>query len=124
MMTNTQTAAPPQLSSDPGLSHRLPKLRPAIRLQQLPKRLTKQGLVALVTATASFAQNDPWTQSATNLKTAFTGPIASALILVAIVIAGLMFAFGESGSKKLLSGLVFGGGMALGAVRFVSWLYS
>lgn len=123
MMTNTQIAAT-RLSSDPGVSNRLPKLRPVIRFQQLPKRLTKQGLVALVTATASFAQNDPWTQSATNLKTAFTGPIASALILVAIVIAGLMFAFGESGSKKLLSGLVFGGGMALGAVRFVSWLYS
>jgi len=123
MMTNTQIAAT-RLSSEPGVSHRLPKLRPAIRFQQLPKRLTKQGLVALVTVTASFAQNDPWTQSATNLKTAFTGPIASALILVAIVIAGLMFAFGESGSKKLLSGLVFGGGMALGAVRFVSWLYS
>jgi hypothetical protein len=43
--------------------------------------------------------------------------------LVAIVIGGLMFAFGEGESKRLLAGIVFGIGMAIGAVNFMAWLF-
>jgi type IV secretory pathway VirB2 component (pilin) len=44
--------------------------------------------------------------------------------LVAIVIGGLMFMFGEGGAKRQISGIVFGGGLALFAAQFVTWLFS
>ena len=43
--------------------------------------------------------------------------------LVAIVVGGLMFAYGEGQSKKTLAGIVFGVGMAIGAVNFMAWLF-
>ena len=39
--------------------------------------------------------------------------LARSLALVAIVIGGLMFMFGEGGAKRQISGIVFGGGLAL-----------
>lgn len=69
------------------------------------------------------AQSDPWENAVQVLQTAFTGPIARGLALVAIVVGGLMFAFGEGQSKKMLAGIVFGVGMAIGAVNFMAWLF-
>ena len=54
---------------------------------------------------------------------AFTGPIARGLALISIVCGGLMFAFGEGGSKKAMAGIIFGVGMAVGAVNFLGWLF-
>ncbi len=34
-----------------------------------------------------------------------------------------MFAFGEGRSKRTLAGIIFGIGMAVGAVNFLSWLF-
>jgi type IV secretory pathway VirB2 component (pilin) len=79
---------------------------------------------AAIATRSAFAQGDPWTSSAQNLKTAFTGPIATALIAVAVVVCGLVFAFSEGQGKRQLSGIVFGGAMAIGAVRFMTWLFS
>ena len=45
------------------------------------------------------------------------------LALVAIVIGGLTFAFGEGGSKRVLAGVLFGVGMAIAAVNFLAWLF-
>ena len=45
------------------------------------------------------------------------------LSLVAIVVAGLTFAFGEGGSKRVPAGVLFGAGMAIAAVNFLSWLF-
>jgi type IV secretory pathway VirB2 component (pilin) len=72
-----------------------------------------------------YAQStsDPWDNAVTVLKTAFTGTIATGLSLVAIVVGGLMFAYGEGQSKKTLAGIVFGVGMAVGAVNFMAWLF-
>ena len=53
----------------------------------------------------------------------FTGPLARSLALVAIVIGGLMFMFGEAGAKRQISGIVFGGGLALFAAQFLLWLF-
>ena len=47
----------------------------------------------------------PGVDAVTTLQTAFTGTIARGLSLVAIVIGGLMFAFGEGGSKRALARL-------------------
>ncbi|MDD9995519.1 MAG: TrbC/VirB2 family protein [Dehalococcoidia bacterium] len=65
----------------------------------------------------------PWLKAVDVLQKAFTGPIAKGLSLIAIVIAGLMFAFGEGGSKRALAGVIFGLGMALGALSFSTWLF-
>jgi type IV secretory pathway VirB2 component (pilin) len=65
----------------------------------------------------------PWENAVNVLQAAFTGPIARGLSLVAIVVGGLMFAFGEGESKRILAGIVFGIGMAISAVNFLSWLF-
>ena len=71
-----------------------------------------------------FAQGvSPWLDAVSVLEGAFTGPIARGLSLIAIVIGGLMFAFGEGGSKRALAGIIFGLGMAMGAANFLTWLF-
>ncbi len=82
------------------------------------------ALAALVFMPASsYAQISPWENAVTVLMTSFTGPIARGLSLVSIVIGGVTFAFGEGGSKRLVAGIVFGVGMAIGAVNFMAWLF-
>src|SRR5262245_23968295 len=80
--------------------------------------------IVLVPA-SSYAQTggSPWENAVTVLMTSFTGPIARGLSLVSIVVGGITFAFGEGGSKRLLAGIVFGVGMAIGAVNFMAWLF-
>ncbi|HWX88165.1 MAG TPA: TrbC/VirB2 family protein [Solirubrobacteraceae bacterium] len=78
--------------------------------------------VLLVLPTLALAQS-PWERAASNLATTFTGPLARSLALVAIVIGGLMFMYGESGAKRQISGIVFGGGLALFAAQFLTWLF-
>ncbi len=70
-----------------------------------------------------LAQASPWEQAVNLLQASFTGPLARGLSLVAIVIGGLMFAFGEGQSKRVFAGIIFGLGIALGAVNFMSWLF-
>jgi type IV secretory pathway VirB2 component (pilin) len=80
------------------------------------------GIAAFLLATGVFAQS-PWERAAANLETSFTGPLARSLALVAIVLGGLMFMFGEAGAKRQISGIVFGGGLALFAAQFLTWLF-
>ena len=84
-------------------------------------------VTALATAAPLYAQQQgggsPWENAVGVLEQAFTGPIATGLSLVAIVVGGLMFAYGEGQSKRMLAGIVFGIGMAIGAVNFMSWLF-
>ena len=74
-------------------------------------------------AQGAGAGTSPWLQAVEVLKDAFTGPIAKGLSLIAIVVGGLMFAYGEGGSKKALAGIIFGLGMAMGAANFLDWLF-
>jgi type IV secretory pathway VirB2 component (pilin) len=98
------------------------------------KRLLRKGFcvsrvacvaaTGLVLAAPAFAQaNSPWENAVNVLQTAFTSTIARGLSLVAIVVAGLTFAFGEGGSKRVLAGVLFGVGMAVAAVNFLAWLF-
>ena len=80
--------------------------------------LLAQAVTPPVTVGAS-----PWLQAIDVLQQAFTGPIARGLSLIAVVVGGLMFAFGEGGSKKALAGIIFGLGMAMGAANFLAWLF-
>ena len=78
----------------------------------------------LLLASPAFAQGtSPWENAVNVLMQAFTSTIARGLSLVAIVVAGLTFAFGEGGSKRILAGVLFGVGMAIAAVNFLSWLF-
>jgi type IV secretion system protein TrbC len=80
--------------------------------------------IALFLAGPLLAQaNSPWENAVTVLQTAFTSTIARGLSLVAIVVSGLTFAFGEGGSKRVLAGVLFGVGMAIAAVNFLAWLF-
>ena len=72
---------------------------------------------------SAFGQGSPWERAANNLEFTFTGPLARSLALVSIVIGGLMFMFGEGGAKRQISGIVFGGGLALFATQFMTWLF-
>jgi type IV secretory pathway VirB2 component (pilin) len=83
------------------------------------------AIVALLLAAPAFAQqgNSPWENAVNVLMTAFTSTIARGLSLVAIVVSGLTFAFGEGGSKRVLAGVLFGVGMAIAAVNFLAWLF-
>jgi type IV secretory pathway VirB2 component (pilin) len=79
--------------------------------------------IVLLVPVAVLAQPSPWERAANNLALTFTGPLARSLALVAIVIGGLMFMFGEGGAKRQISGIVFGGGLTLFAGQFLTWLF-
>jgi len=80
-------------------------------------------LLILAGVCPAFAADSPWENAVNVLQSAFTSTIARGLSLVAIVVGGLMFAFGEGDSKRMLAGILFGVGMAIGAVNFMSWLF-
>ena len=93
-------------------------------------RFTKLRTAALVAGMGLLIEQEllaqgvsPWLDAVSVLEGAFTGPIARGLSLIAIVIGGLMFAFGEGGSKRALAGIIFGLGMAMGAANFLTWLF-
>jgi type IV secretory pathway VirB2 component (pilin) len=80
------------------------------------------ALTAMLFAPVLNAQS-PWERAAANLEATFTGPLSRSLALVAIVIGGLMFMFGEAGARRNIAGIVMGGGLALFAAQFLTWLF-
>ena len=98
-------------------------MRPITSRIRVVLTLAAAALLVPSVALAAKAGTSPWLNAVSVLETAFTGPIARGLSLIAIVIGGLMFAFGEGGSKKALAGIIFGLGMAMGAVNFMGWLF-
>ena len=96
-----------------------------MRANSIVSPIRRAGMFTLSTfllPRMAFAQS-PWERAANNLALTFTGPLARALALVAIVIGGLMFMYGEGGAKRQISGIVFGGGLALFAGQFLTWLF-
>ena len=94
------------------------QVRNVLRLVPIAGMLVVAALLPLAAHAAS-----PWEDAVTALQTSFTGPIARGLSLVSIVWGGLMFAFAEGDSKRMLAGILFGVGMAIGAVNFMTWLF-
>ena len=93
------------------------------RLRRLVPIAVVLAVVALLPL-AAHAAASPWESAVNALEVSFTGPIARGLSLVAIVWGGLTFAFSDGGdSKRMLAGIIFGLGMALGAVNFIAWLF-
>ena len=92
-------------------------------LSRRPQAAAWAALLLLVPARLWAQGTSPWVEAINELQTQFTGPIARGLSLIAIVVGGLMFAFGEGGSKRTLAGIIFGLGMAMGAANFLAWLF-
>ncbi len=86
-------------------------------------RIALVTLATLAVWPAAARAQSPWENAVNVLQISFTGPIARGLSLIAIVIGGVTFAFGEGQGKRLLAGIVFGVGMAIGAVNFMAWLF-
>jgi type IV secretion system protein TrbC len=102
--------------------------RQAMRPRYSPTSLTRRTrqfaiLVAVIGTPLALHAQSPWERAAANLEATFTGPLARSLALVSIVIGGLMFMFGEGGSKRTIAGIVFGGGLALFSGQFLAWLF-
>jgi type IV secretory pathway VirB2 component (pilin) len=95
----------------------------ALRFRKAFRQLTTAAAVLLLAAPAFAQGNSPWENAVNVLQQAFTSTIARGLSLVAIVVSGLTFAFGEGGSKRVLAGVLFGVGMAIAAVNFLAWLF-
>ncbi|HME70812.1 MAG TPA: TrbC/VirB2 family protein [Myxococcota bacterium] len=65
----------------------------------------------------------PWDAPLTTILDNLQGTVARVLITVAVVLTGLLFAFGEAGGAfKKVFGIAFGGALALGALTFLSAL--
>jgi len=65
----------------------------------------------------------PWDAPLQTLLDNLQGTVARILVTVAVVITGLLFAFGESGGAfRRVFGIAFGAAIALGAVTVLSSL--
>ena len=92
-------------------------------VQSSARRVCGMVFTAVLLCPTRAAAQSPWERAAGNLEQTFTGPLARSLALVAIVIGGLLFMYGEAGAKRQISGIVFGGGLALFAGQFLVWLF-
>jgi type IV secretory pathway VirB2 component (pilin) len=117
-ITSTRADTTPTQERD--MSHRF--VTASFRPRVIVPLSTLVGVLLLLPVLAR-AQS-PWERAAANLEMSFTGPLARSLALVAIVLGGLMFMYGEGGAKRQIAGLVFGGGLALFAVQFLTWLFA
>jgi type IV secretion system protein TrbC len=97
-------------------------MRKMLQMKNVIRTARSVFLLGMLTPLVAHAAS-PWENAVDVLQTAFTGPIARGLSLVSIVVGGLMFAFAEGDSKRMLAGIVFGVGMAIGAVNFMAWLF-
>jgi type IV secretory pathway VirB2 component (pilin) len=80
--------------------------------------------VCLFLPIAAYAQSgSPFDSGLTAIQTLFTGTVAKAASLVAIVIGGYGFAHGEPGAKRMLAGVAAGTGVAVLATNVLSWLW-
>lgn len=62
----------------------------------------------------------PWDGPIASIINDLSGPLAKGFIIAAIVVTGLLWAFGEHGSSmRKVMGIAAGGAMALAAVSFV-----
>ena len=80
-------------------------------------------VLAPVSLSATDGNVSPWETVGVKLCELFYGKLGKALAIVAVVIGGLLYAFGEGGSKSQLAGIAFGTGMVLLAPAFLTWLF-
>ena len=98
-----------------------------MKLKQTALRLGALATTWLVTAPAAFATTGgtsmPWDEPLIRIQENLTGPVASAIIIIAVALAGVMWALSDHGTgMRRVSQVIFGAGVALGAVSFVTAL--
>ena len=69
-------------------------------------------------ATANGGQPLPWEGPLSQILASFTGPVAKALCILAIVVLGFGFAFSEGGGLRRILGLLLGVSIAVTATSF------
>lgn len=90
-------------------------------------RLGALATTWLLSAPAAFATTGgtsmPWDEPLIRIQENLTGPVASAIIIIAVALAGVMWALSDHGTgMRRISQVIFGAGVALGAVSFVTAL--
>jgi len=85
------------------------------------------AVLALAAADTAFATTSgpsmPWDAPLQTLLDNLQGTVARILVTVAVVITGLLFAFGESGGAfRRVFGIAFGAAIALGALTVLTSL--
>ena len=81
------------------------------------------AILALLIVIPVSAHASPFDSGITSIQTLFTGTIAKAAALIAIVMGGFGFAFGDPGAKKNLAGVAMGTGIAVLAANVLTWLW-
>lgn len=95
----------------------------------LTQRGRRSGALALALTTIFVAQNAhaqamPWESPLRQLLASLQGPTAQAIIIGAIVIAGLALCIGEAGSFfRRAMAATFGGAVAIGASTWAPVLF-
>jgi type IV secretion system protein VirB2 len=85
---------------------------------------TCSALVMLGVASEAHAQAMPWENPLRQLLASLQGPTAQAIIIGAIVIAGLALCVGEAGSFfRRAMAATFGGAVAIGASTWAPVLF-
>ena len=91
-----------------------------IALPRITPAAVGAGLVLALATTAVFAQSMPWEGPICKIAQSFSGPVAKSISVIAIVICGLLMAFGELGGVfKTVLGLLMGVTMAVAAVQWM-----
>ena len=98
-----------------------------MKLKQTALRFGALATTWLATAPAAFATTGgtsmPWDEPLIRIQENLTGPVASAIIIIAVALAGVMWALSDHGTgMRRVSQVIFGAGVALGAVSFVTAL--
>lgn len=79
---------------------------------------------AMASTPSSGGSGMPWEAPLNQILSSIQGPVARVFILIAVVVTGLMMAFGEHGGGfKKVMGIAFGGAITVGAVSFISTLF-
>ena len=110
------------------MNHRIRVVIPRSTLRDVSRILRQAitvGAILMLLPIVAHAQSgsSPFDSGLTSIQTLFTGTIAKAASLIAIVIGGYSFAHGEPGAKKTLAGVAAGTGVAVLAVNVLSWLW-
>ncbi len=64
-----------------------------------------------------------WERALRTIADSLTGPVAQALMLIAIAALGFAFAFSEPGAMRRVLAVVFGGAIALNATTLLSTFF-
>jgi type IV secretion system protein VirB2 len=97
---------------------------PPSTIERTKLYLTRGGLMLLCVFLFPIAAHaSPFDSGISSIQTLFTGTVAKAASLIAIVIGGYTFAHGEPGAKKTLAGVAAGTGIAVMATNILTWLW-